>query len=242
MDKFGNIRFHNLILILAFVLFMHRCEKEQADDDDISSIQFNPLISYDSITDWDGNTYKTVLIGQQVWMAENLRTTHTHDGIAVPRVIEHLSWSGLSTPGYCWYEYQEDHKEIWGALYNWYAIETERLCPAGWHVPAMTDWDTLITFLGGAETAGGRLKEIGNFHWQEPNTGATNESGFTALPSGARSASAGFFSIDYTGAWWSSTMYDTLFVYYVMIQNFHGTAQLFPCPRETGLSVRCVKD
>jgi uncharacterized protein (TIGR02145 family) len=139
------------------------------------------------VTDYDGNVYPTVRIGTQLWMAKNLRTTRLKFGGTIQIVTDNTAWSNLTTPGYCWYNNDEAaNKETYGALYNWYTIATTNLCPAGWHVPTDDDWEVLTTYLGGYNIAGDKLKEAGTAHWANPNTGATNETGFSALPGGSR--------------------------------------------------------
>jgi uncharacterized protein (TIGR02145 family) len=150
---------------------------------DIQQIK-NMLGIGEVVTDIDGNVYNTVTIGDQVWMAENLKTTKLNDGTSISNAIDNIAWASLSTPGYCWFINNRATYEIYGALYNWYAVYTDKLCPTGWHVPSNSEWTTLTDHLGGAEVAGGKLKESGSSHWASPNTGATNVTGFTALPGG----------------------------------------------------------
>ena len=141
-----------------------------------------------SIKDIDGNKYKTVTIGTQVWMAENLKTTKFNDGTPIPMVKENDAWANLTTPAFSWYNNDSiDNKRNYGALYNWYTVSTNKLCPVGWHVPTEAEWATITAYLGEVGLAGGKLKDAGTVHWRTPNTGATNESGFTALPGGYRS-------------------------------------------------------
>jgi uncharacterized protein (TIGR02145 family) len=186
--KLNRYRRENLfwiyLLIAAFILFFS-CKKEK--NIIIEPINFNPLITYGIVKDQDGNAYKTVNIGNQVWMAENLRTTKFNDNKTIPLVKDSTAWSNLITPGYCCYDNDaETYLSLYGALYNWYAVNTGKLCPEGWHVPSDEEWITLRTYLGGEELAGGKMKESGISHWQSPNAGATNQSGFTAIPGGVR--------------------------------------------------------
>jgi uncharacterized protein (TIGR02145 family) len=202
-----------------------------------------------TVTDIDGNVYYTVTIGSQVWMAENLKTTKYNDGTSIPLVTGDIQWNALSTPGYCWYNNDAaTFKSTYGALYNWYAVNVlsnggKNVCPAGWHVPTYAEWTMLMTYLGGENIAGGKLKETGTAHWVEPNTGATNESGFTALPGGLHAGSYGY--IGNSGHWWSSTEHpnDNVYAgdmglnYYVTYatQSYYGSKNL-------GYSVRCLRD
>lgn len=135
----------------------------------------------------DGDVYRTDTIGSQVWMVENLKTTKYNDGSSIPNVTDNTTWNGLNTGAYCWYNSDISNKKPYGALYNWYTLNTGKLAPYGWHVPTDVEWESLIDHLGGESVAGGKLKESGTTHWQTPNIGATNESGFTAVPGGFRS-------------------------------------------------------
>lgn len=142
-----------------------------------------------TVTDVDDNAYKTVTIGSQVWMAEDLRTTKYRNGDAIGTTSPAtLDISSESAPKYQWaYAGDESNVATYGRLYSWYAVTDSRnVCPAGWHVPSDAEWTTLTDFLGGEVAAQGKLKEAGTIHWNSPNTGATNESGFTALPGGNR--------------------------------------------------------
>ena len=119
-----------------------------------------------NVTDDDGNVYHSVTIGTQVWMVENLKTTKYNDGTSIPLVTDATDWHNLLTPGYCWNNNDEaTYKATYGALYNWYTVNTGNLCPTGWHVPGDAEWTTLTTYLGGEDVAGGKLKEVGITHW-----------------------------------------------------------------------------
>ncbi len=161
----------------------------------------------ESVKDIDGNVYKTVKIGTQVWMRENLKTTKYSDGTAIPNVIDDTQWAKLTTGALCWHGNDAaTHKDPYGALYNWYAVETGKLCPTGWHVSSDKEWTVLMDYLGGYAMTGAKLKEAGTTHWSSPNAGATNESGFTALPGGSRDPDSGmFYTLMKAGWWWTST-------------------------------------
>jgi len=197
-----------------------------------------------SVKDVDGNVYKAVPIGTQVWMAENLKTTKYNDGTAIPLVKDDKAWEALSTPAYCWYKNDEvTNKNKYGALYNWYTVNTNKLCPSGWHVSTDAEWTTLTTYLKGDSVAGGKLKETGTVHWQSPNKGATNESGFTALPGGYRISYGGSFGyIGNNGYWWSPVKDSSSIASYRYIG--YGTNNLFSTSysKHSGFSVRCVRD
>jgi uncharacterized protein (TIGR02145 family) len=148
------------------------------------------------VVDIDGNIYHTVTIGTQVWMVENLKTTHFNDGSPIFNCTDNATWGTLTTPAFCWYNNDSTNKNPYGALYNWYAAISSNLCPPGWHLPTVDDFNTLYNYLGGASTAGGLMKEAGTAHWSPPNTGATNASGFTAVAGGSRSAGGGLWNGD----------------------------------------------
>lgn len=139
-----------------------------------------------SVKDIDGNKYKTIKIGTQIWLSENLKTTTYNDGTAIPLVKNYDAWAELSTQAYCWYNNDSTNKEVYGALYNWYAVNTKKLCPEGWHVPSDEEWTELRTYLGDKGNAGLALKESGTSHWKSPNSDASNTTGFTGLPGGYR--------------------------------------------------------
>jgi uncharacterized protein (TIGR02145 family) len=158
------------------------------------------------LTDNNGNNYGIIKIGSQWWMKGNLLSTRFKDGTSIPLVTNATSWTNLTTPGYCWYNNDSNtYKNTYGALYNWYAVNTGKLCPTGWHVPSDVEWAILINYLGGDTIAGGKMKETGTIHWQSPNTGATNSSEFSALPGGYRYNYGAFNYLGTYSSWWSST-------------------------------------
>lgn len=191
----------------------------------------------------DGISYKAVRIGDQIWMAENLRATKLNDGTTIDLAEKSEAWENSSTPAYCWYDNNEKlGRTTLGALYNWYTVNTRKLCPAGWHVPTDEEWERLVNFLGGKAVAGGKLKETGTKHWKSPNWEATNESGFSALPGGDRYSTGRFYGIGTGGLWWSASESDTSNAFYVyMLYNF-SNVQRNDALKEHGFSVRCVKD
>jgi len=134
-------------------------------------------------TDYDGNVYHTVTIGTQIWMVENLKTTHYRNGDPIPNVPDNTQWSNLTTSAYCNYNNDANNAKTYGLLYNWYAaINSLNICPVGWHVPSANEWKKLETYMGGVGVAGGKMKEAGTTHWISPNTKAGNSSGFSGLP------------------------------------------------------------
>jgi uncharacterized protein (TIGR02145 family) len=163
-----------------------------------------------SITDQEGNVYRTVVIGNQEWMAENLRTTKYKNGDDIPLLDNVEKWTGRDSHynpliGFCWYENNEGYKNTYGALYKWKVI-SDLMKPDGWRVPNEKDWNELITYLG--KNAYGKLKEMGTSHWMSPNVGATNETGFTALPGGLRSGSGDFALMGVCDRMWTTDLHN----------------------------------
>jgi uncharacterized protein (TIGR02145 family) len=197
-----------------------------------------------SVTDIDGNYYSVVQIGTQFWTGENLKTTKFNDGSNIPLVTDAGSWVALATPGYCWYNNDEPaNKNTYGGIYNFYAVSYGELCPSGWHVPTDNDFTVLADFLGGTSIAGGKMKETGTVHWSSPNTGATNETTFTALPGGQRDETGAFIGMGLNGIWWSSTPYNSIKPWYRSLGSatsvlFVGNGSL----NIRGFSIRCIKD
>jgi uncharacterized protein (TIGR02145 family) len=197
-----------------------------------------------TVKDIDGNVYKTVKIGTQVWMTENLKTTKYKDGIAIPLVTDDKIWGTLTRPAFCWYHNDAtSNRNKFGALYNWFVVNTNKLCPTGWHVASDEEWTTLTTFLGGEQIAGGKLKEKGNSQWQSPNTGATNESGFSALPSGYRIYNDTFRGDGLWGYWWTSSEKPSQAnAFYRRLSYDYRDVVNSIDDKRNGWSVRCLKD
>ena len=208
------------------------------------AIGFNTGIAYGSVTDIEGNIYKTVQIGTQTWMAENLKTTKYNDGTQIPHVTDISTWIMLDSPSYCWYNNMIENKNLVGAHYNWYAVNTSKLCPAGWHVPTDYEFTTLTDYLGGLKVAGAKLKEAGFTHWEEPNAGATNSSGFTAIPAGQRRGIQGTFTgLGLYDSWWSSSEYNIYKSWYRSVATINTEVwRSSGALKQTGTSIRCVKD
>jgi uncharacterized protein (TIGR02145 family) len=196
-----------------------------------------------TISDIEGNVYHIVTIGTQAWMAENLKTTRYSNGTSIPFVTDNNEWNNLTAPGYCWYNNDEaTYKNTYGALYNWYTVNMGNLCPTGWHVPTDEEWTALTTYLGGESVAGGKLKETGTVHWQSPNTGATNESGFTAMPGGYRESSGKFYVAGFANYCWSATQYyatDAWFRAMHYVYSYTGRSYV---NKKFGHTVRCLMD
>lgn len=214
------------IFISVFLIFSYSCNK-----DDLNS---------NTVKDIDGNVYRTITIGTQVWMAENLKTTKYNDGTRIPEK-PYYEWTYLSLGAFCNYNNNDSLASIYGRLYNWYAVNTGKLAPKGWHVPTEDDWNVLIDYLGGEAIAGGKLKQAGPANWVYPNLGATNETGFNALPGGDILESS-FIHLGEYAFWWTSTsLYDGYASghYLVYDENYIGTNNV---PHYLGFSVRCIKD
>ncbi|OFX37771.1 MAG: hypothetical protein A2X08_01830 [Bacteroidetes bacterium GWA2_32_17] len=196
-----------------------------------------------TVTDYDGNIYNTITIGTQIWTKENLKVTHYPDGILIPNITDSIQWKNLTTSAYCNYNNTDSFANIYGHLYNWYAVNyVKNVCPSGWHVPSDFEWVTLTTYLGGENVAGGKMKEAGTTHWSNPNTGATNSSGFTALPGGDRNNSGGFENIGKSCLFWSSIQFNDLNALYRYL-NYYSTEAITVSSFKTyGFSVRCLKD
>ena len=170
------------------------------------------------MTDIDGNEYKTITIGTQTWMAENLRTTKYRNGDPIT-YIGGFDWGTSLSGAYCWINNNVAFKVTYGGSYNWFAIADNRnIAPVGWHVPTDTEWATLTDYLGGTNVAGDKLKETGTMHWPTPNSGATNSSGFTALPGGYRETIA-FMYGDGSGYWWRISALDGTNAGFIKLQG-----------------------
>lgn len=196
-----------------------------------------------SLTDADGNIYHIVKIGDQVWMLENLKTTHYNDSTPIRNETDAALWASDTSARFCWYNNDmAGYKDPYGALYNWYAVNTGKLCPPGWHVPSIDEWARLVTYLGGTMKASNRLREAGDQHWVTPNTGAINSSGFTALPGNFRSTDGSFGSAGFYGYYWTTTnLGNGQAISYYMISS-HAEIYITPVQMESGLSVRCIRD
>jgi uncharacterized protein (TIGR02145 family) len=176
-------------------------------------------------------------------MTENLKVTKLNDGAVIPLVTDTAAWSDLLTPGYCWYNNDEaTNKNPYGGLYNYYTVKTGKLCPTGWHVSNDTNWVFLTLYLGGADVAGGRLKEIGLTHWNSPNYGATNEFGFFALPGGGRGSDGRFANLGNDGYWWAFGYESGGRAFIETLSHNDASIWGSDTPMNYGYSVRCVKD
>lgn len=160
---------------------------------DISNVMGIPCLETPTVKDIDNNSYNTVKIGNQCWMRENLKVSKYRNGEAIPTGLNNADWLNTRNGAYAIYDNSNVNDAIYGKLFNWYAVRDSRgFCPTGWHVPTGAEWTTLTNFLGGDGEAGRKMKSMGTTYWQSPNTGATNESGFSALPGGYRGFNSSF--------------------------------------------------
>ena len=201
----------------------------------------NPYKTYGSMTDQQGNVYKTIVIGNQEWMAENLKTSIYRNGNAIANITDNAQWEGLTTGAWASYNNNSQFDCPYGKLYNWYAVADPRhVCPTGWHVPTDGEWTTLTDYLGGASIAGGKMKTISG--WQAPNQGGANESGFSGLPGGYRYSGGDFSYVGDYGYWWSSSESSTVSAWYRNLYYNSGSAGRYGYSKQDGFSVRCLRD
>ncbi len=222
-----------LALILIAIFMISSCMINLNNED----------IKKRKVTDIDGNVYEIVKIGNQWWMAENLKVTHYRNGNPIPNVISYSEWENLTTGVYCSYDNSTSHMDTYGCFYNWYAVNDSRnIAPEGWHVPSDAEWQTLVDYLGGDAVAGGKLKETGFLHWSTPNTGTTNESGFTALPGGYLWPDEGCVNLGFTARFWSITENYDIFVWNRSLFFWDSVVSRGYDLKTDGYSIRCIKD
>jgi uncharacterized protein (TIGR02145 family) len=236
-----------VLFVIGLLLLSGGCKKDKKE---------KPLPSATfPVYDIDGNGYDTVHIGTQVWFKQNLRTTRLNDGVSIPDVTDPNAWKVLSSGARCWYNNDSaTYAKTYGALYNWYVVGTGKLCPTGWHVPSDPEWQTMEMHLGMTQAQvgltdwrgtdeGGKLKEAGTAHWITPNVGATNSSGFTALPGGGRGSDDGYFAfMGYYGFWWSPSSFGSSDAWYRNLDHNGSQVGRSCVNKGYGFSVRCVKN
>ncbi|MEP7317924.1 MAG: fibrobacter succinogenes major paralogous domain-containing protein [Panacibacter sp.] len=221
-----------LMLLLAI-----SCKKENIIIQ--SSAKMDESAAQDLATDFTGLGTEAIKIGTQVWKKKDLITSYYRNGDKIPQVKDPAKWAKLTTGAWCWYNGDPRN----GKLYNWYAVNDPRgLAPTGWHIPADAEWDSLTAYLGGFTVAGGKMKETGTTHWLAPNADATNSSGFTALPGGARYDFGDFGERGSAVYWWSSSESGSLSGSCRYLTYFYGTLSSSADYKPTGFSVRCIKD
>jgi uncharacterized protein (TIGR02145 family) len=260
-----------IFIIILFSYSIIACEKfknnntstSSNDKSDSPNCGNNPFINFSSIgkpigkftecvTDIDGNTYKTITIGSQQWMAENLKVSRFNDGTIIPCIKEKKQWSFLKYAALCNFNFSASNNEIYGKYYNGFVINmstnNKNVCPTGWHIPSNKEWIILYEYLGGKNVAGGKMKEIDTNHWDKPNLNATNISLFSGVPAGSVNI-IGDFIFQLNSMWWSST-YVNLNVdtsHYDCNNYFYlgnDTEEIYLDHRNwsDGMSIRCVKD
>jgi len=238
---------YSLVIVIVFVIYATSCKKGNDTNNPVPDV---------TVKDIDGNVYHTVIIGTQTWMVENLKVTKLNDGTTIPNVPDKTAWDKSVNIGYCWYNNDISNKILYGGLYNWYSLNTGKLCPSGWHVPSVTEFTTLINYLGGSSVAGGKLKEKGYAHWAKANdvngpdpaigiSNATNESGFTSLPGGYRYVGIDEFAdLGFYTDYWTSNEADEYSTIPILELGYNGDDVSFYSHawKAEGHSVRCIKD
>jgi len=211
----------------------------------VMALTVNKAPNGPNISDIDGNIYKTVYIGTQQWMGENLKTAKYNDGTLIPNVSDNSQWSNLTTGAWAYYNNVASNNSKYGKLYNWYAVSpitngNKNICPAGWHVPTDTEWTVLISYLGGEAIAGGKMREVGTINWSWNTPETSNSSLFTGLPGGELSSKGFYVGIGNSGLWWSSSQASTYDAYYLYLDSYSLSKN--SNYKYYGRSVRCLKD
>lgn len=243
-----------ILTVTVFLTFSISCKKDKVDVKDTP----NPKDEVNGIlTDISGNKYKTVKIGKQWWMAENLKTNRLNNGTPISRIETSVDWKAATEPAYCWYKFDSvSYSSIYGAMYNWFTVRTGLLCPAGWRVPTDEDWMILEQYIGVQEyeldlmgwrgcESGGKLKGTGTTYWKSPNYGATNKTGFSALPGGHTDKSGFHGDLTQYTYFWTSSLHNPYSHLYVLSRGLNcwdGCIARVYYRREEGCYVRCIKE
>jgi len=235
LTSFKNGRFisffRNTCILAGFVVFLNilaACKKTEDNS---------------TLTDFDGNSYKTVVIGGQTWMAENLKTTRYNDGSQIPCIRSNNAWKTAYSPAYCWYDNDSlANMNAYGALYSLYTINSSKICPAGWHIPTDAEWTGLFTYLDNETLASNKLKETGVTHWRGTSDVVTNETGFTALPGGYRAADGSFSGKTWYGYWWIANEGATDHGSAICMSYESGQIYRVGETALNAISVRCIKN
>jgi len=244
--KIININVYLILVILS--TYISSCRKENVNE--LNMQQFNKALNYGEVFDIDSNKYATIKIGQQTWMAENLRTSRYANGDTIQNCTEALEWINLTSGSWAHFNNNSSFNLLHGKLYNWYAVNDQRnICPTGWHVPSDEEWSLLLNFLGGSNSAGHKLKSRLNGAWATEYQGQTgvghdpsNESGFSAIASGSRGTNGQFILMTYRGSFWSTMEYNTTEAFYREIfWNGDGIGR-YNDKKTDGYSCRCIKD
>ena len=225
------------LIFLIFLLLFSSCTKEKL------------FLADNQVIDMDENVYHSIVIGSQVWLKENLKTTRYSDNTLIPNLKENVDWTQTSSPAYCWYFNVVDKTSSKGALYNWSAVNTNKLCPTGWHIPSDAEWEELELYIGMDPVEldlrnwrGGELSERlkSNYDWSNPGT---NDYDFTAVPSGFRFYSGGHFeAYDQQTNWWCKEEDDSFSAFFRSIVDYQNGIYRNSCPKNNGMSVRCIKN
>ena len=241
-----------LLLALALTSALFSCQKETTTPDKTnnndSSVKDTTIGKPGAnITDVEGNSYKTVTIGTQTWMAENIKVSKYSDGTTIPNITDNTQWQNDTSGAWSYYNNDAANNTKYGKLYNWYAVSktsngNKNVCPTGWHVPTDAEWTVLIDYLGGETVAGSKMKEVGTTSWNIPNTDATNTSLFSALPGGSRGSFGNYGNDGSGGNWWGSTEYGTDDAWNRNLRTDNGVANRYYYSKKGGLSVRCLRD
>ena len=252
-----------LLLTLLIVTFLLSCKKEDTTTTTtttpnttttktIDTIQTS-IVKYGAgVKDIDGNKYKTVIIGKQEWMGENLKVSKNNDGTDIPNISDYSKWGYNTTGAWCHYNNDASFNEKYGKFYNKYALSeisngNKNVCPSGWHVPTEGEWTILTEFLGGSSIAGGKMKEVGTNSWKSPNNDASNTSLFSALPGGRRDFTGNYYLINYNGVWWTSSEQSNSQAWAITLYSYNGKASIGKTSngeynKVDGMSIRCIKD
>ncbi len=241
--------FLTLITIGLFASILSACEPDEPAKpsnslNDRTTAVFNPDKNYGTVTDIDENVYKTIVIGDQTWMAENLRVTHYQNGDTIPNITDNEEWAALTSGAYCNYNNTNDLDTIatYGRLYNWYAVADSRgIAPKGWRVPGIADWIELIEYLGGDTIASKHLKEASDLHWRTP-TASDNSSGFTALPHGRRYLIENYSGFGSYGVFWTISEYNSASAGFLYLYRFSSNVNKGINYKQNGYSVRLIKE
>ena len=229
------LNFKALVFSCACVALMTTVSSCDPDDAPTPPVVTDPA----TVTDIDGNVYTTVRIGTQLWTVENLRTTRYNDGSTIATGLDNAAWEATITGAFSVYEDAASNNTTYGKLYNWYAVNTGKLAPAGWHVPTREEWQTLTAYLG--QDGGGKMKSTSSL-WEAPNLGATNSSGFTALPSGYRGMSGNYALINKSAYFWGANQRNATQGNYLRLDNDLAGAAINGATKQFGYAVRLVKD
>ena len=243
-----------IVISISLFFTLISCKKENTststnnDDNNTDDVKTNITFGKQgpTISDVEGNSYKTVYIGAQHWMAENLKTSRFNNGIQITNLTNSDQWSTTNTGAWCHYNNDDFFAQKYGKLYNWYIVSLSmngnNVCPTGWHIPNDSDWKQLSAYLGGEEKAGGVMKEVGFVNWGTPNTNATNTSLFSGLPGGYRSEYGDFRDISKNGNWWSSTEQTSVGANRFKIEYNSESMSFENNSKKDGYSIRCIKD